>query len=1162
MNHFKKKILTFLILTTLGILGNIYNAELFFGVNQIFGSIFVLIALWIFGQSIGVLCAILVHAYTIVLWGHPYAGISFVLEAWFVGLLLKRKTQNLFIADAIYWLFIGIPLAYIFYALVMNMSPTQWIMIMFKQPANGLFNALLAGLMVYYIPFEKICLGQDQKKVHFKHILLMLIMGFTMVSIFLSTNMIASQIFNQNFDNIQKEITHHSQQIANQVYLFKRENKREMGLYQQLFHARQQIIRLDKENPFEIIYSKSVQDEEYQIIASKKRKSSFTSLNLTVSTIQDNIQFMPTDPTQIYVFTQNANHDFLYIQKIKYLNEVIQLDSEQDNYHNIIVHEWDPGNKTVGQKGVFQNRHEHLKGIKQGYQDNLYVLFPQDPDLPKMLKWKQAHMVYEISCIGNGFSLAIKQSLKPMMEKFQHLYIYLFGLMLLLIFIATFLSNWLSARMESLIQALSNETSNLPHKLLNEKQPVWPDSPIKEMHSLIQNIQAVANTLQTIFRDSENRFKQLFTRSTDALFVINPKTFEIINANQQAEKLTEQPKHELFHQTINTFFDHFEFDPENIETAIEDFKANIINNNQKVPVQIRIYPMRIRQNDVYCFVVKNIQESVKIQEQLQLIAKVFETTNEGIIITDVHKKILMVNKGFETITGYTSADVTGKDPKIMSSGWHDHHFYQNMWGSIKQEGMWQGEINDRRKNGEIYIQFLSIYAVKDKQEKLTNFIGIFMDITEQRETQQRLQKLTHYDPLTDLPNRMSLMSSLTNAISVASQNELKLGLLLFDMDNFKYINDSFGHKAGDLLLKQVVEKFKPKIQEVGIMARLGADVFAVIFEKLNQTDDLAYFSQKILGMLEAPFFVEDVELYTSVSIGICVYPDDATTAEKMVQYADTAMHRAKDLGKKRFEFYTQAQNEMIRNNILIESGLRKAIQQNQLSVYYQPQVNIESGIMTGCEALLRWHHPEKGFIPPDKFIPIAEESGLIGDIEEWMLKQASRQIKQWRDRGLNLMMSANVSNYQFRKRNFVELTQSIIESEKAQCDWFELELTERIVMDHKEVIEKLDRLKQIGFQLALDDFGTGHSSLAYLKKFNIDKLKIDKSFIQDLPDDSQSRDIVRAIISLADSLNMISIAEGAETKGQLELLGTLGCKAYQGYYFSRPVPVEEFEKLL
>jgi len=548
--------------------------------------------------------------------------------------------------------------------------------------------------------------------------------------------------------------------------------------------------------------------------------------------------------------------------------------------------------------------------------------------------------------------------------------------------------------------------------------------------------------------------------------------------------------------------------------------------------------------------------------EFKLIIKAFEIIDEGIMITDNKKKILMVNKGFEIITGYTQSEIIGKDPKIISSGWHDRTFYQSMWKSVFQNNSWKGEIKDRRKNGEIYVQLLYIYAVKDEQDKLTNFIGIYNDITEKYDAQNRINILTHTDNLTNLPNRNSLMIKLANAIKLAKHNNLKLGLMLFDMDNFKKINDSAGHKVGDILLIQVVEKIKPSIDKIGTMARLGADTFAIVFEKLKQIQDMVSFAQQILEIFEQPFIIENQEYYVSASIGLCFYPEDSQTAEEMVQYADVAMNRAKDLGKNRYELYTHAQSQRIRENIIIENSLRKAIQNNQLLIYYQPQVDINAGIITGCEALLRWNQPEKGFTPPDIFIPIAEESGLINSIEEWLLGETAKLIKQWKDRGFNLLMSVNISNHRFKISDFVEKTRDIIESKQAKCEWFELELTERIIMDHKDVINKLDQLKKLGFQLALDDFGTGYSSLAYLKKFNIDKLKIDKSFIQDLPDDAQSRDIVRAIVSLADSLNMVSIAEGAETKEQLDFLSALNCKAYQGYYYSKPVPVDEFEKLL
>jgi len=1166
------KLIVFLLLSTLGVLGNIYNLELFFGINQIFGSIFVLIAVWLFGQWLGILCAIVVHAYTISLWGHPYAWISFVLEAGFVGFFLNRKTKNLFIADIIYWLFIGMPLVYVFYGLIMQMDALQVITIMLKQPANGLFNALVAGLVVYYFPIEKVFLKQNPQRIHFQHILLMLIMGFTILSLFLSTNMIASHVFKENLTNIQQEITHFSRQIANNVILFKQHASRTMSIYHQLYEAKGEVHRMKHDCSIETLYVRHRTEKDFKMIAYKNLSHQPLPSQLISSDMIDSIQFLPDDPNHYFLTTQYQDMIFLGIYNLSSLLNILNNQPKNDIYQSVIVHEnssqlnnqdreTDPAYSDTNLKGVYQNRFQYLKGARHCFRDNLYILFPENQNLPKMIKWKKAHMVYEIPCIGKGFYLAIKQSLAPMINDLQQLYIFLFSFMLLLIVIATFFSALVSRRLESSIQALSDETTNLPDKILNQKQLFWPDSQFIEMHSLITNIQSVASTLNDIFKDAENRYMKIFTGSTDAIFVVNQQNYRIIEANQQAEKLTGVDRLSVMNRPIDSLFDTFAFDQKHQQ--VEDFNANIMNQaSQKIPVQIRVHPMRLRQQDVLCFVVKNIQAFVKMQEQLHLSAKVFETTQEGILITDANKKILLVNKAFETITGYSTEEMVGKDPKVMSSGFHDRAFYQSMWRSIYQEGMWQGEIHDRRKNGETYIQLLSIYSVKDNKGKLTNYIGVFMDVTEQREAQQRIRKLTLYDSLTDLPNRTLLMTKLSNAISVARQNKLKLGLLLFDMDNFKNINDSFGHRAGDLLLKQMVNKLKPETKSIGTMARVGADIFAIIIEKLEQTDALAYFAQKILSVFDASFIIENEEVYTSASIGICLYPDDAQTAEKMIQFADTAMHRAKDLGKKRFEFYTQALNEQVSNKISIETALRKAIQGDQLTIYYQPQVKISSGKIIGCEALLRWIHPEKGFIPPDLFIPIAEESGLIGDIEEWLLHKTAQQIKKWRLRGMTLMMSVNISNYQFMKSNFVELTKGIIESEQAQCDWFELELTERIIMDHKEVVDKLDQLKAYGFQLALDDFGTGHSSLAYLKKFNIDKLKIDKSFIQDLPDDSQSRDIVRAIVSLADSLHMASIAEGAETEGQLAFLRELACESYQGYYFSKPIPVDAFESLI
>ena len=1153
----------FILLTVTGILGNLYNIEMFFGVNQIFGSVFVLIAVWLFGPSLGVLCAVIVHSYTIILWGHPYAFISFVLEALFVSFLLKKKTQNIFIADVLYWIFIGVPIAYVFYGIIMGMNQTQVSIIMLKQPANALFNALIAGLIVYFVPIEKIFLNKEKRKFKFKHLILNLIMGFTIISLFFAANKIASHVFYQNLNNIKKDITHYSNIISTEIELFKKQLEHSMFLFHKIYKSGEKQFKLEKESTFENVYLRHKDDKKFQLIAYKDltQYHSFP-YQLVVDENLNTFQLMPDNPDRFFIFTRKKDYYFIGTIKMNILNKLLDFKSNKNTYKNIIVNDIKNNNDKYTNKEIFKNRSSHLKGKKQLFNDNLYILFPDKQDMPKMLKWKKAYITMEHPSIGKGFRVVTKKSLLPMMNDIQQLYIKIFSFMLLLIGIALIISSWVSSLLESSIYKISQETSNLPEKLLNNQQPVWPESSIKEINTLIENFKTVSHTLHYIFQESESRYNNLFAYTTDALFVVKPQTLEIIDINQQTEILIGSSREDIVNKPINKFFDNFSFENIDSKDSIEDFNSYVISKESKIAVKVRMHAMRNRQNDVYFFIVKNIQKSIQMQDQLQLVAKVFETTHDGILITDNKKQILMVNKAFERITGYMADEVKGNDPKIISSGWHDRSFYQKMWQSIYKEGSWQGEITDRKKTGEIYIQILSIYAVKDEQGKLNNYIGIIKDITEQKEAQDRVQKLSNYDSLTDLPNRSLLKTSLANSIHFAKQNDLKLGLLIIDMDNFKAINDSFGFKSGDILIKSFVSRIQDEIKDIGTLGRIGANSFALIVEKVTQSEDLAYSSQKVLNLFSKSFIVEDNEIYMSASIGICLYPDDAQTAEKMLQFAEIAMHRAKDLGKKRFEFYTQAQNESTRKKIFIESGLRKAIDRNELSLYYQPQVNILSGKIVGCEALLRWIHPEKGFIPPDVFIPVAEDSGLIGDIEEWVIKTSARQIKKLKDLGIDIIMSVNISNYQFRKKDFIDITKKLIEEEQAKFEWFELELTERIIMDHKEVIEKLEKLKSLGFSLALDDFGTGYSSLAYLKKFNIDILKIDKSFIQDLPDDAQSCDIVRAIISLAESLKMSTIAEGAEIQGQLDFLADLNCELYQGYFFSKPLPVDEFEKLL
>ncbi|WP_321527866.1 EAL domain-containing protein [Sedimenticola selenatireducens] len=558
----------------------------------------------------------------------------------------------------------------------------------------------------------------------------------------------------------------------------------------------------------------------------------------------------------------------------------------------------------------------------------------------------------------------------------------------------------------------------------------------------------------------------------------------------------------------------------------------------------------------------DITERKQAEKRLRLLASVFEHSLEGITITDPHLKILEVNPAFTSITGYSAQEVVGKTPKVLSSGWHDADYYSEMWRSLNDTGHWQGEMIDRRKNGELFTEWLTISTVYDYQGQLINYVGVFYDTTEKKEAEQRIARLAYYDSLTQLANRSLFGDRLEQALRQSRRNNSSVSLMYIDLDRFKTVNDSLGHKAGDLLLKQVAGRLQECVRESDTVARLGGDEFALILENIDQVQ-ASHIAQKLIQRLGRSFSLEGSEAFIGASIGISIYPNDGTDIASLIKHADIAMYRAKERGRNNYQFFLPEMNAGADERLFLENGLRYAIERNELEVYYQPQVRLEDGKIIGVEALLRWHHSVLGAVSPVRFIPIAEESGLINQIGEWVLEQACLQYRAWGDVvDSEFRMAVNLSARQFNS-NIVAMVASVLQRSGVDAANLELEITESMVMqDADSSIQLLASLKELGVYLAIDDFGTGYSSLSYLKRFPLDKLKVDRAFVSDLPDNEEDAAIANAVIVLAKSLGLQVIAEGVETLEQILFLHDQGCDEIQGYYCSRPLPADEITPLL
>ncbi|MFH1021235.1 MAG: EAL domain-containing protein [Pseudomonadota bacterium] len=552
-------------------------------------------------------------------------------------------------------------------------------------------------------------------------------------------------------------------------------------------------------------------------------------------------------------------------------------------------------------------------------------------------------------------------------------------------------------------------------------------------------------------------------------------------------------------------------------------------------------------------------------EALRIDAVILASTRDVVIITDLASKILAVNPAFTEITGDGEAEVLGENPRILRSGRHDRAFYHAIWASLLETGYWQGEIWNRRKDGEVYPQLLTLNAVCNEQGDPAYYVGVGTDLSQLRLNEERLQRLVHYDPLTGLPNRLLLEARLQHTLERASRDGRRAAVLVIGLDQFKIINDSHGHAAGDALLVAVTHRLRARLREEDTLSRLAGDQFVLVLEALHEYQESEIMARSIQTSLEEPFILPDgCKAYVRASVGISVYPQDGGTAQTLLIGADAAVHRAKELGGRQFCYYSSAFNAQARTTLLMEEALRRALEEEEFVLYYQPKIDLRSGRIAGAEALLRWQRPDCGIVPPLEFIPAAEKNGLIAGIGAWVIQEACRQMRAWREAGLaGVNVAVNVSALQFRGGELEEVIVKALARYAVEPHHLMLEVTESMLMEEpEEAVARMLALKRIGVSLSLDDFGTGYSSLAYLNRFPIDQMKIDRSFVNDIVTDPGAATIATSVIALAHRMRLVVVAEGVEDEAQAGYLWQNGCDQIQGYLFSKPLPAEEFAELL
>lgn len=586
----------------------------------------------------------------------------------------------------------------------------------------------------------------------------------------------------------------------------------------------------------------------------------------------------------------------------------------------------------------------------------------------------------------------------------------------------------------------------------------------------------------------------------------------------------------------------------------ETFRANMTlqhildDNNEAVGMVARL---------------SEIDDQLSAEEKHRLHARIVEDSEVGILITDTNERIVSVNPAFSRITGYSAGEAIGETPDLLSSGDQGTDLRAKILAAMHGADTWQGEIIGRRKNGELFPQSVSIGVARNADGLVTHAFSTFSDISAMRAVEERMQKIVNFDSLTGLPNRTLFHQLVEQALAVAHRNKDHCALLVIDLNRFNSVNDSLGHEVGDALLRQVGQRMRSVLRQEDILARIGADEFVVALSSIEKREHSGLVAKKLLACLESPFVIGSHAVHIGASIGISIYPEDGLNAGALQRFADIAMQRVQRNNESGFLFFSPEMNLRAKEQWQLEGELRQALNGHQLILHYQPKVSLRSGRIVGAEALIRWHHPVHGMIPPEKFVPLAEETGLILELGSWILEEACRQIRIWLDVGLEPMpIAVNISARQFDSQLPGRL-QATIERHHLPCELLKLEITESLlVRGPDKVIPIMNELVALGFNLSLDDFGTGYSSLAYLKKFPITTLKIDRSFVVGVPDDENDCAIAQAIVTMGKQLRQEIVAEGVETLAQMSFLRELGCDQLQGYLFSPPIAAGDFERLV
>ncbi len=678
--------------------------------------------------------------------------------------------------------------------------------------------------------------------------------------------------------------------------------------------------------------------------------------------------------------------------------------------------------------------------------------------------------------------------------------------------------------------------------------------------------------------DSRDRYLHLYEYAPIAYFTINADGMATDVNLKAATMLGIERKNLIQHRFVQFVADE---DKDNWHRAFVNFKKETAGKEQAITLRLArkdgttfhgqldcLKLVDANQQLVFRITIADISNLKRAEAELRVAAIAFES-QEGIFITDANTIIIKINRAFTRITGYSGEELIGKTPHLLSSGHHDDDFYKAMWDNINSTGLWNGEVWNKRKNGELYVQRLFITAIYDDDNVVQNYVASLIDITNEKAAVAQIEKLAFYDPLTNMPNRRLLLERIKHTLASTQRNGQNGALLFIDVDNFKTLNDTLGHDVGDVLLQQIAQRLAACVREGDTVSRIGGDEFVVMLENLSEHAETAAqqtknAAEKMLAALNQNYLLGTHDYHCTSSIGIILFSGHNASVDELLKQVDMAMYQAKHNGRNTLCFFDEKMQSTLEERVKLEHDLQLALKLNQFQIYYQKQVN-QDGETVGAEALIRWLHPERGIVSPMEFIQVAEENGMILDIGIWVLETACQQLKLWEGNARNkqLHIAVNVSSRQFYQPDFVAQVMAVIERTAIDPSKLELELTESLVLDSiDDAIQKMNELNKFGVTFSIDDFGTGYSSLAYLTQLPLALLKIDQSFVRNIGVKTTDAVIVQTIIGMAKNLGMRVIAEGVETEEQHLFLQHNGCTLYQGYLFSKPVPLLEFEQFL